>query len=207
MAKIKVLDSGDEYSVGWISALAIERAAATAMLDEEHAQPRNFEQASMDSNSYAWGSISGHNVVIASLPAGVYGNTPATAAAMHMLASLPRIKFGLMVGIGAGLPSKAHDIRLGDIVVSQPDGKCGGVIQYELKKSTNGGREERRGLLNSPPPLLLTALNHLRARHDLEDSQVPKFLEDALAKYPKLAASRPGKFTYMDQGVDHDKLF
>ena len=113
MAKIKVLDSGDEYSVGWISALAIERAAATAMLDEEHAQPRNFEQASMDSNSYAWGSISGHNVVIASLPAGVYGNTPATAAAMHMLASLPRIKFGLMVGIGAGLPSKSprHSAR------------------------------------------------------------------------------------------------
>jgi nucleoside phosphorylase len=33
-----------------------------------------------------------------------------------------------MVGIGGGIPSTKNDIRLGDIVVSLPEGQHGGVI-------------------------------------------------------------------------------
>jgi ankyrin repeat domain-containing protein 50 len=33
-----------------------------------------------------------------------------------------------MVGIGGGVPIEAHDIRLGDVAVSQPARTFGGVI-------------------------------------------------------------------------------
>jgi hypothetical protein len=42
MAACRSLESPNMYTVGWIAALPIERAAATAMLDERHEKPRNL---------------------------------------------------------------------------------------------------------------------------------------------------------------------
>ena len=36
-----------------------------------------------------------------------------------MLSSFESIRFGLMVGIGGGIPSEKHDIRLGNVAVSK----------------------------------------------------------------------------------------
>ena len=41
-----------------------------------------------------------------------------------------------MVGIGGGAPSSLKDVRLGDVVVSQPERTFGGVVQYDLGKTT-----------------------------------------------------------------------
>ena len=38
-----------------------------------------------------------------------------------MKAAFKGIRFSLMVGIGSGIPSADVDIRLGDVVISQPD--------------------------------------------------------------------------------------
>src|SRR2546423_782093 len=140
MSDVKILESRNQYIVGWIAALPLERAAATAMLDERHRKPLDFVQPLSDKNSYTWGRIGEHNVVIASLAAGVYGTTSAAATALPMLSSFPHIRVGLLVGIGAGIarPDDGRDIRLGDIVVSQPDGRSGGVIQYDLGKAKSG---------------------------------------------------------------------
>ncbi|KAK2052006.1 hypothetical protein LY76DRAFT_465084, partial [Colletotrichum caudatum] len=75
-----------------------------------------------DTNSYVWGRIGNHNVVIASLAAGRYGTVSAATTAGSMISSLPHLRFGLLVGIGAGIPRLADniDICLGDIAVSQP---------------------------------------------------------------------------------------
>lgn len=99
-----------DYSVGWICALPLEMTAATAMFDEIH--PRLPLPAS-DENTYVLGNICGHNVVMACLPSGVYGTTTAAIVASQMLTTYPNIRFGLMVGIGGGVPSKDNDIRLG----------------------------------------------------------------------------------------------
>lgn len=40
----KTLDSPDHYTIGWIAALPIERAAATALLDERTVDPPGFDQ-------------------------------------------------------------------------------------------------------------------------------------------------------------------
>jgi hypothetical protein len=50
------------------------------------------------------------------------------------LRSFPLIRFGLMVGIAGGAPTDSHDIRLGDVVVSLPIGRTGGVIHHEFGK-------------------------------------------------------------------------
>jgi nucleoside phosphorylase len=206
MAPLKSLESSDLYAVGWIAALPLERAAATAVLDEEHGKPLDFEQPTTDANSYTWGRIGDHNVVIASLAAGVYGTTSAAATALPMLCSFPQIRIGLLVGIGAGIarPDQGRDIRLGDIVVSQPDGRSGGVIQHDLVKAKSGHKQERRGCLNTPPEVLLKALANLQARHELEPPRVPEFLKDVVTRNPRLAKLKQG---YVHQGFENDRLF
>jgi hypothetical protein len=63
-------------------------------------------------NLYTLGRIGEHNVVIACLPAGQIGNNSAAAVAMQMKLAFPSIRFGLMVGIGGGVPSEDADVRL-----------------------------------------------------------------------------------------------
>jgi nucleoside phosphorylase len=71
-------------------------------------------------------------VIIACLSFGVTGTTSAAYVARDMLYTFDSIRFGLMVGIGGGVPSSGNDIRLGDIVVSKPAEISGGVIQYDF---------------------------------------------------------------------------
>jgi nucleoside phosphorylase len=216
MNKLKSLERGELYTVGWIAALPIELAAALAMLDERHGKPDDFEKPSSDDNSYHWGRIEDHNIVIASLAAGVYGTISAATTAKAMTSSFPNIKVGLMVGIGAGIarPNQERDIRLGDIAVSLPRGRSGGVLQYDLGKSRVREEQgnaahtfERVGALSSPPVALLKALGSLQAVIEMEGSKVSSFLEDMLKRYPRMAKNEPGKPGYVYQGQDNDKLF
>ncbi|KAG9613436.1 purine and uridine phosphorylase, partial [Aureobasidium melanogenum] len=208
MANLQALESGDMYTMGWISALPLELAAATAMLDEEHATPNDFNRSPLDQNNYTFGRMGEHNLVIASLPAGVYGTTSAATTASQMLSSFPNIRIGLMVGIGAGIPRlEEYDIRLGDVVVSQPDGLCGGVVQYDLGKAGADGSFQRRGMLNRPPLVLLNALSSLQARHIKSASKISLYVNKVLEQYPRMKKPRPKMPGYMYPGVDNDKLF
>ncbi|KAJ5642040.1 hypothetical protein N7490_006040 [Penicillium lividum] len=110
---VRVPLARDDYTVGWICALPVEMAAAKLMLNEIHpALPR----LQADQNIYILGSIGEHNIVIASLPSGAYGNISAATVGMQLLSSFHAIRIGFMVGIGGGVPSSNSDIRLGDIV-------------------------------------------------------------------------------------------
>jgi len=51
------------------------------MLDEEH---QDLPQDSTDTNSYSFGRIGEHNVVVACLPAGQLGTNSAAAVASQM---------------------------------------------------------------------------------------------------------------------------
>jgi nucleoside phosphorylase len=104
-----------------------------------------------------------------------------------------------MVGIGGGVPSADHDIRLGDVVVSKPGSQNGGVVQYDFGKTMEGGRFVQTGHLNSPPTILLTALNTLQANHELNGNPLADYLE--AVNNTRLRR----KFAY--QGARHDQLF
>ncbi|KAJ5214504.1 NACHT nucleoside triphosphatase [Penicillium cf. viridicatum] len=209
MASHNALDSPDYYEVAWIAALPIERAAAEAMLDEEHAAPTGFTRHQTDENVYTWGRVGDHNIVIASLASGVYGTTSAATTASSMLASLSSIRVGLLVGIGGGIarPDEDHDIRLGDVVVSQPSGTMGGVCQYDLIKAKSGDKRERKGFLGRPPTVLLNALSRIQAYHERKDSKVPCFLQEMLEKNPKMGKRSKQNSGYTHQGLENDRLF
>ena len=168
----------DEYTVGWVCALPIELAAAKATLDEEH---DDLERNDNDENLYVLGSIGGHEVAIVCLPAGRIGTNPAAAVAMQMRATFKGIRFGLMVGIGGGVPSPEVDIRLGDVVVSHPHQTSSGVIQYDLGKTTPSGFE-RTGSLNSPPAILLSAVTKVQANMDLGRSTLSEHISKLISK-------------------------
>ncbi|KAL5084923.1 hypothetical protein Trisim1_011277 [Trichoderma cf. simile WF8] len=204
------LSDSQQYTVGLITALAKELAAATAVLDERHQKPQKFKQHPKDTNSYTWGRIGKHNVVIACLAAGSYGTVSAATTASSMISSLPHIRFGLMVGIGAGVPRLKDkiDIRLGDVVVSQPTGTSPGVVQYDLVKIKQEGKLERVGYLSAPPDVLLKGLQDLQAKHFMEDSQMPTILEDMVQRYPKMREpGENGASSFIHQGVENDRLF
>jgi nucleoside phosphorylase len=188
-----------EYTVGWICALDCELAAARAMLDEIDEQI--LEQDPSDNNIYELGRIGSHRVVIACLPAGRYGTSSAAVVARDMSRTFTSIRIGLMVGIGGGAPSSLTDVRLGDVVVSQPEKTFGGVVQYDLGKTTKDGKFIRTGTLNAPPRVLLTAVARLRAIHLGEESQIPKLLSEMLTKKPKMRS------TFIYQGAQCDRLY
>lgn len=212
------------YTIAWIAALAVERAAAEAMLDEQHEEPLDFVHNPSDANEYTWGRMGVHNIVIASLPAGIYGTTAAATTAAHLASSLPHIKIGVLVGIAGAIPQlktakdangavietvdKHLDIRLGDVVVGRPEGTSGGVVQYDLGKSKLGQVWERKGSLNAPPHVLLAALSRLQSEHRKGNYKIPGFLEKMLADYPSMAKPRLAKdVPYTHQGYSHDILF
>src|ERR1700761_4470828 len=141
----------EDYTLGWICAISTELVAAEAFFDEKHELPENVSPN--DNNSYVLGRMGKHNVVIAVLPDGEYGIAAAEGVARDMLHSFYNVRIGLMVGIGGGAPSRKHDIRLGDVVVSAPRDREGGVFQYDFGKTVQNQAFQRTRFLNQPPTI------------------------------------------------------
>jgi len=177
----------ESYQVGWICAVRTEYVAACELLDEEY---QTLSLPHHDHNAYTCGRIGEHNVVVACLPQGRYGLTSAATVATNLRRSFPAIQFGLMVGIGGGAPSAKHDIRLGDVVVSSPTGRAGGVIHNEFGKTIQGKNQdlkfERTGSLSPPPPVLLNALQKLSALHERRGHGIAEMVNQMISKNPRL---------------------
>jgi nucleoside phosphorylase len=182
----------NEYTVGWVCALSKEQTAATAMLDERH---DCLPKPPKDPNTYTLGSIGKHNIVIACLPEGEIGTHMAATIATWMVSTFPLIKFGLMVGIGGGIPPK---VRLGDVVVSTPADRYPGVVQWDFGKAEEGGSFKQTGSLNNPPTALRTALTKLKTENELSGSRIPEYLDELRQKWPRLVP----KYTWSESLKD-----
>lgn len=171
-----------DYTIGWICALVTEYTAAQEFLDVEYPQPDHTDSSPGDDNHYTHGAIGKHNVVIAVLPKGVYGTSSAANVATNLARSYPNVRAGLMAGIGGGAPTRDRDIRLGDVVVSEPaNGECG-VFQYDFGKLLQKDAYEYTRLLNQPPVALRTALSGLQARHQRKGHGLEKAIDDVLTR-------------------------
>lgn len=182
------------YKVGIVCALHIELMAVRASFDKTYAKvtiPRE------DPNYYALGSIEGHKVVAVCLPHGVYGTNAAADVASNMKRSFPGLKFCLLVGVGAGVPSQQNDIRLGDVVVSTPKGGYSGVLPYDMIKSMESGLSELNGYLCPPPAHLMCAISELESDPLLSPTPLQKYLQQI--------EERKGQ--YKHPGVAYDRLF
>jgi nucleoside phosphorylase len=188
----------DDYTVGWVCALSVELAAAQEMLDEEHDMPLPHAH---DTNIYTCGRVGEHNVVIACLPEGQPGTNSAAAVAVQMKSTFSSTRFGLMVGIGGGVPSEEADVRLGDVVVSKPHKTHGGVVQYDSGKATPSGFE-RTGTLNTPPTVLLNAVANLRAKHMRGRGRLLEY-SSKLESLPDFSREAAGSDTLFEVEYDH----
>ncbi|GFF78343.1 hypothetical protein IFM47457_04633 [Aspergillus lentulus] len=192
-----------DYTVAWICALPIEMAAAKTLLDEIH---NPLSQLPTDGNTYTLGSMSGKNVVIPCLlPCGLYGIASAASVVTQMRPTFPSLRFGLMVGIGGGVPSGSADIRLGDVVVSVPNETSGGVVQYDYGKTCLKGSFQRTGSLNKPPQILLTALSQMRCDTMLPNTQIGRIPSDYLQSNQTMQGrfARPANDWLFHSTYDH----
>lgn len=185
----------EDYRIGWICPLPIEKAAAEAMLDEVH---ETLPNPALDKNVYTVGRIGKHDVAIAGLP--MTGIISTANVANHMQYTFRALRIVLVVGIGGGAPSEERDIRLGDIVVSRPDGIYGGVVQVDFGKTVPTSVHEYAftftGTLNRPPDLLLNAVGALQTKHlGVTGTEVPMFtqyISQAIKSRPRMKARYPG---------------
>ncbi|KAF2224155.1 nucleoside phosphorylase domain-containing protein, partial [Elsinoe ampelina] len=174
------------YTIGWICTQVCEQTAAVAFLDERF-EPLDSQNGS-DNNSYTLGRVGKHYVVIAICSA--MGQTSAATVARDMAHSFPNVRYGLLVGLGGGIPSAKHDIRLGDVVVSIGEGANPAVLQFDMGKQLSDGTFQLIGHLNQPPTRLLTMINSIRSDHEQESNGIHKMVEEVVKSMRKATTRR-----------------
>ncbi|KAG8159751.1 hypothetical protein KVR01_010388 [Diaporthe batatas] len=194
------------YHVAWICAVAdLELIPALLMLDESHERPDIDTQ--YDDNSYEFGTMGGHNVVVATCPDAMTGQVNVSHIVGPLFRTFTAIKMTLLVGIGGGVPQKhlfsdpLRDVRLGDVVVGWPshaDGKPA-VVYYDSGRSLVDQFQTTTNL-NRPHMVLLKALPFLRTRHTLGKLNFHTYLA-RLQQHEELGSQ------YRHPGLEHDVLF
>ncbi|KAI1270213.1 nucleoside phosphorylase domain-containing protein [Xylariaceae sp. FL1019] len=169
-----------DYTVAIVCALEFEMSAVRYMLDEEH---QSLPRTAGDSNNYILGQLSGHSTVVAYLP-GTQGKSAAAIVASNLERTFPCIAWRFLTGIGGGVPGD-NDIRLGDVVVSMPEGRHGGVVQYDLGKDLDGSFQ-LKGFLSAPSPEMRSAVLRMRSDHRLEDNKIEQYIFSMLQRGPRL---------------------
>ncbi|KAJ5717619.1 hypothetical protein N7488_003265 [Penicillium malachiteum] len=171
-----MLPSHGDFTVGWVTGIRKEYTAARQVLDEEF-ESTNFVLPRGDRNTYTYGRVAKHYVLITCLQNAQYGIESASDAAYDMRSSFPMIRVLLIVGIAGGIPSPRHDIRLGDVVVGTE------IVRYEIGDAT----EELNYTSHIEPPgrALFTGTQGLAVQLD-EGLDLHELLEKTFTKTQKI---------------------
>ena len=175
------------YTIAWICATWIEFRASVALLDDQHEEPVDFVQQPSDKSLYAWGRIGVHDITIVSVGDG----TTVANIVPHVVRCFPQLRFGLLVGIGSRIPSKTHDVRLGDVVVGRYGRTSRKVVQADDGQMKTVFFVEKDDI-KDPPAVLSSALKHILLELYLENTGIPKFVDDIFAKHPQTMGPKPG---------------
>lgn len=190
------LHQGD-YAVAIICPMGDELSPVLALLDETH---ENLDTV-RDQNAYKLGKMGHHNVVVCGMPE--IGNNVAAMVVTQLLNDFSQIRFGILVGIGGGIPDEDYeeddlnDIRLGDVVVSHSRGARGGVIQFDRGKCTTDGFMVT-GYQSKPPHVLAANVEILKASHNLHGNSIPRYLDEMLKRYPAMKEKYAAPGSYRD---------
>lgn len=151
----------EDYTIGWICALPVpELQVSRALLDGDEHEPLELDAMA---DPYTFGTMHGHNIVMACLPE--IGNSAAASVVTAMRMAFPWLGVVLLVGIGGGVPSPEHDVRLGDVVVGIPekDSRLPGVIRYDYGRAIHDGCFEMTGTVHPPPGRVLQAIGQIQS--------------------------------------------
>ena len=159
--------TSEHYTVGWYCPLAAPGLQAAQLLfDQKHEQP-SFSGGRGPLFPYVYGEMNGHNIVMATAPAGDAGSVIAAQVMSEMRSFHPELKFCLLVSVGGAVPRPdTHDIRLGDLVVGIPDvdARHGGIVQYDFGQAIGHGVFQREGFLSRPNATLLNAVSSMQGK-------------------------------------------
>ncbi|KAK8052793.1 hypothetical protein PG996_012094 [Apiospora saccharicola] len=183
----------DDVTVAIFCALAYESVAVKYTLDEELSCAS--ETAGRQNYVYSFGRIAKHNIVIAR-PVQM-GPVNAAQCAATVSQQFPNVRLALMVGIGAGIPSDKLDIRLGDVAVSVPNDNHPGVIEYDFGKYEVDGEFVRKGSLNTPPRILISAIGSLEEDELMDKSPIKKIFK-RITKQPRFGRPSSGDILFDD---------
>jgi nucleoside phosphorylase len=178
-----------------VTALALESAAVLATLDRHKKFGVNG-----DTNVYHLGLLideaGGPPRAVIVCQAGM-GKSNASTTAANALRSFPNVQHIVMTGIAGGCPNPdnpVEHVRLGDIVVSGPNG----IIEYDYVKETADQRLIR-AWPQRPSRALLQVLEALRTSAVLGDRPWLKAIDTATPAAAEFIRPNP------DQDVLHDK--
>lgn len=190
--------SREDFDIAVICALQVESDAVEGLFDE--IWPCRYGKASSDPNAYTLGRMGRHNTVLAFLPG--MGKESAASAAASLLASFPRIRLGLVVGVCGGVPinpvKEGRDIFLGDVIIST------GIVQYDLGRRYSNRfvrkdtLDENLGRPTKEIRSFLRKMSGIYGRKQLTDHAVA-FLRELCAK--------EGFEDWDYPGVEHDQLY
>ncbi|KAI1044531.1 hypothetical protein LB505_011047 [Fusarium chuoi] len=169
----------DTY-VGIICALPHELAAVRATFD---VTLEKYKKVEGDANCYFTGKIAHHSVVATCLPK--MGTNHAASTAKDMSRSY-NPSLCLLVGIGGGVPSDKHDIRLGDVVVGNS------VVQYDFGSETEENFQIKDRLLQSSPSDVENVVSSLCSDQVLIRSSIARYLGEIIAKDGMAHYCHPG---------------
>jgi nucleoside phosphorylase len=172
----------EDYSIVWLCPLPVETAAALFMLDEHHEGVVNRQHG--QTVEYHFGRIGRHNVAIAGFPSGEVGIGKAGTMAEAAVRDFKNLELGLLVGIGAAIPSQDRDIRLGDVAVADPTGNYPGIISYDMAKVVPG-EERPKQWMEATHPLWRSVISKIRARATVQG--------DAFHRHLKIFETPKGK--------------
>ncbi|KAL4873684.1 hypothetical protein BDV12DRAFT_192128 [Aspergillus spectabilis] len=190
------------YKIAVICALPKELIAIRALFDATH---QKLSQLERDTYTYALGRLGNHNVVAACLPDKEHDMHAAFKITSGREKGFPGVKWYFVVGIGGGVPSKKHDIRLGDVVVST------GVIQHVIGKYIQKvSKFLNTRILQRPARSLMTAISSIRSdptlRHDFLAAHIQHIMdlqpeykcpgEDKNRLFPPHSGHEDGRETY-----------
>ncbi|KAK6497864.1 hypothetical protein TWF481_012263 [Arthrobotrys musiformis] len=189
----------ESFKIAIVCPTAVELAPIVAMLDTEYKEISFTPQ--LQRNSYTLGRIGYHNVVVTAMHG--IGNNYAAAVVTQLTNDFKSVQFGLLVGMGGGIPNLPQDdIRLGDVVVSKPTKEFGGAVQFDRGKTHPDSRFERTGHLNKPSWFLRSNLEKLIAKHLTQPSRVGEYLAEMTRKRSLMVQKG-----YVHPGEEYDVLY
>lgn len=193
-----------DYQVAWICPVAdVELLPARLMLDEEHLPPKY--DARYDENTYVFGAINGHAVVIATCPQGLTGNVNAGHLTGAMFKSFRNIRVAVLVGIGGGIPrhqasdDPLKDVHLGDVIVGWPGDHKPACVYYNRGRLKVDGQFEIVGRIQDPDWRVGNALSILASDHELGQTRFGDHLARLLRHKDHKKFAHPG--------LELDKLY
>ncbi|KAH7031567.1 nucleoside phosphorylase domain-containing protein [Microdochium trichocladiopsis] len=189
------------FSIAIICALPLEYDAVSLLFDESwDEQDGGYGRAAGDTNTYSFGRVGRHNVVLVLLPN--MGSSVAAGSAASLRSSFPSLSLALLVGVCGGVPGTGADERLlGDVVISK-------IVYHDISKQYPASlvlRDTVEDALGRPKKEIrnLVTIFETEAGEEQLQTKAGSHLQELQARAVRL--NRRTNYHY--PGVDEDKLF